>query len=90
LANIEPRQDLLRCRPPVKRFGENRAFLRLAGRYRQPFGPFRGKSESSAGNLKNPQNFQISSRCFIFLAEDLDFQLENLFSSRFFNFPAEF
>jgi len=45
---------------------------------------------TSAGNLKNPQNFQISSRCFVFPAEDLDFPLENLFSRRFFDFPAEF
>ena len=44
----------------------------------------------TAGNLKNSENFQISSRCFIFQAEDLDFPLENLFPSRFFNFPAEF
>jgi len=45
---------------------------------------------TSAANPKNPQNFQISNRCFIFPAEDLVFPLENLFSSRFFDFPAEF
>ena len=48
------------------------------------------KSESSAGNSKNPQNFQISCRFFIFLAEHLVFSQEIWFSSRFFNFPAEF
>ena len=29
--HIEPRQDFLRCRPPVKRSPENRAFLPFAG-----------------------------------------------------------
>jgi hypothetical protein len=54
------------------------------------FRPFRWKFESSAGNSKNPQNFQISCRFFIFPAEDLVFSLEILFSSRFLDFPAEF
>jgi hypothetical protein len=39
---IEARQDFLRCRPPVKRSPENRAFLRLAGSSRRHFGSFAG------------------------------------------------
>jgi len=35
---IEARQDFLRCRPPVKCFPENRAFLPLAGSCRRHFG----------------------------------------------------
>jgi len=46
------------------------------------------REPTSAGNSKNPQNFQISRRCFLFQAEDLDFPLESLFSWRFFNSPA--
>jgi len=53
------------------------------------FRRFRGKSESSAGNSKNLQNFFRFPQIFIFLAEDFVFSLEILFSGRFFNFPAE-
>jgi hypothetical protein len=52
--------------------------------------PSRCKSESSAGNLENPQNFQISCRFFVFPAEDSVFSLEIFFSRRFSNFRAEF
>ena len=38
--HIEPRQDVLRCRPPVKRSAENRAFLRASGSRRRHFHPF--------------------------------------------------
>ncbi len=53
--HIEPRQDFLRCRPPVKRSPENRAFLRVAAICRRHFGPF-------AGNPNRQPEIQKSRR----------------------------
>jgi hypothetical protein len=49
--NIERRQDVLCCRPPVKRFAENRAFRRAPGSRRRHFHPF-------AGNLNRQPEIQ--------------------------------
>ena len=81
LRNIEPRQGFLRRRPPVKRSGENRALLRLAGSCRRHFGRF-------AGNLDLPLENLFSSGCFKFPAEYLFFQRKICFSSWKIYFPA--
>jgi hypothetical protein len=62
---IEARQDFLRCWPPVKRFRENRAFLRLVGSCRRHFGSF-------AGNPPKSRNSSARTGCFRSSAEFLE------------------
>ena len=50
---VEPRQDFLGCRPPIKRAAENRAFQRLSGSCRRHFGPFAGNPNRQLEIQKN-------------------------------------